>query len=107
MSDQSAVKSRIPEFASVQEAAAFWDSHDSTDFEDEWEPVEFEVSPSLTSLRLLTVELEMRLYKRLRSIAEQQGISAEELAATWLASRLEEAPERASPIPTHNAASTR
>lgn len=30
-------KSRIPTFASLDEAAAFWDTHDSADFEDEFE----------------------------------------------------------------------
>ncbi|HEY7348021.1 MAG TPA: CopG family antitoxin [Ktedonobacterales bacterium] len=31
--------SRIPHFASREEEAAFWDTHDITEFEDELEPV--------------------------------------------------------------------
>ena len=32
-------KSRIPEFASREEEAEFWDTHDFTDYLDELEPV--------------------------------------------------------------------
>jgi hypothetical protein len=31
--------SRIPEFANLEEEAAFWDTHDTTDFKDEFHPV--------------------------------------------------------------------
>jgi len=31
--------SRIPEFASLEEEATFWDTHDTTAFEDEFHPV--------------------------------------------------------------------
>lgn len=40
-------KSRIPEFKSIEEEAEFWDTHDITDFLDELEPAEFELSPEL------------------------------------------------------------
>lgn len=33
-------KSRIPRFKSIEEEAAFWDSHDSTEFEDEFVEVD-------------------------------------------------------------------
>jgi hypothetical protein len=31
---------RIPKFASIEEEAVFWDTHDTTEFEDEFEEVE-------------------------------------------------------------------
>ena len=34
-------QSRIPTFASYEEEAAFWDTHDFTDFESEFEPIEW------------------------------------------------------------------
>lgn len=36
--------SRIPTFANYEEEAAFWDTHDLTDFSDEFEPVEWKVN---------------------------------------------------------------
>ena len=41
MSDPNTDKhpGRIPEFASLEEEAAFWDAHDTTDVEDEFHPV--------------------------------------------------------------------
>ncbi len=91
-SEQTSQRSRIPTFRSVQEEAEFWDTHDSTEFEDEWEPVELEVAPNWRSVRLFNVELEYSLYKQLRSQAEAQGQTAEELAASWLKARLTDAP---------------
>ena len=44
MGDGIPVRSRIPDFASLEEEAEFWDTHDSTEFEDEWEPVDLEVA---------------------------------------------------------------
>ncbi|MGH2561555.1 MAG: hypothetical protein ACRDJH_21015 [Thermomicrobiales bacterium] len=38
---------RIPEFASLKEEAEFWDTPSTTEFEDEWEPVEVEVARPL------------------------------------------------------------
>jgi hypothetical protein len=35
-------KSQIPEFKTIAEEAAFWDTHDTTDFEDEFEEIEVE-----------------------------------------------------------------
>ena len=32
-------KSRIPEFKTIEEEAEFWDTHDTTDYEDEFKPV--------------------------------------------------------------------
>ncbi|MBA2276599.1 MAG: hypothetical protein H0W06_02435 [Chloroflexia bacterium] len=81
-------KSRIPEFRSVQEAAEFWNTHDSTDFEDEWEPVDFTIDPRSRSLRLMSIQLEYSFYKQLRARADEQGITAEELAERWLATKL-------------------
>ena len=37
------VRCRIPQFESIEEAAEFWDTHDSAEFEDEWEEVDGEV----------------------------------------------------------------
>ena len=38
---------KVPEFRTEEEEARFWDEHDSTEFIDDFEPVEIELSPEL------------------------------------------------------------
>ncbi len=75
---------RIPEFRTVQEEAEFWDTHSTAEFEDEWEPTDLEFAPDWRSVRLMSVKLEYSLYNQLRARAEEQGVTAEELAESWL-----------------------
>jgi len=39
MTKKTTTKKRIPEFTSIEEEAAFWDTHSTTDYEDEFKPV--------------------------------------------------------------------
>jgi hypothetical protein len=36
---------KIPEFENYEEMAEFWDTHDLTDYWEQTEPAEFEISP--------------------------------------------------------------
>jgi post-segregation antitoxin (ccd killing protein) len=83
--------SRVPEFASLQEAAEFWDTHDSSDFEDEFEEVEMRVSPDMRSLFEVRVRMDLSAGRRLMALARERGVSVAELAAAWIAAELERA----------------
>ena len=50
---------RIPEFKSVQEIAAFWDTHDAADYAGEFEPVELEVAANENNCPRCGGEMEM------------------------------------------------
>lgn len=63
-------KARIPDFRSLEEEAEFWDTHDLTEFEDELEPVEFE-------------------------IAKPKGLGASTLARMWILEELARARKNA------------
>jgi len=76
--------SKIPAFDLIEDAATFWDSHDSTEFEDEWEPVEVEVSPDLRSVRVVEIELDDETADQLYALARQRGVKAAELGRVWL-----------------------
>ncbi len=93
MNTRQRAPSRVPEFKSVQEAAEFWDTHSTADFEDWWEPTDLEFAPDWKSVRLLSVEIDYSLYRALRARAEGQGTTAEELAATWIEAKLAESSE--------------
>ena len=77
---------RIPSFANVEEEAAFWDTHDFTDFLDESEPVQIEVSPELAER--LTLRLEQRDRQQLIALAREKGIGPSTLARMWIRERL-------------------
>ena len=77
-------RSRIPIFGSIDEEADFWSTHDSTEFEDEFEPVDVEVSPHLRNRFVLTVEVDAATWDRLRDLAQRHGLRRSELAREWV-----------------------
>jgi hypothetical protein len=83
-------RSQIPTFSSVDEEAAFWDTHDSTEFEAEFEPVtdtRFEPARPRTAL---TVQLDADTLARLTEQARRQGVSRSALVRAWIIDRLNE-----------------
>lgn len=76
----------IPEsFASLEEAAEFWDTHSVTDYWDEMEEVEIEVRIP----RRKRVALASGIAKQMDSVAQKEGISVETLVNLWLAEKLQ------------------
>jgi len=47
---------RIPAFNSIEEEADFWDTHDFTDFAEEWRPVEVTVGGELANCLTLRLD---------------------------------------------------
>lgn len=77
---------RIPSFSSIEEEAAFWDSHDFTDFLDESTPVEVTVGRELAER--LTLRLDQADRRELVKRARAKGIAPATLARIWLNERL-------------------
>ena len=74
-----AKKKRTPlpeEFDSISEAAAFWDNHDSTDYEDMMEDVDFKVE---IRRHVYLVPISGPVLEALRQKARSQGVSTETL----------------------------
>lgn len=78
----------IPKFTSLEEEAAFWDTHDTTEFEDEFEEVEAVFADSLIQ-RGLFVSLEEPFLSQLQEIALKSGSKPDRLAQRWLMERLQ------------------
>ena len=89
MATGSKTKSRIPDFASIEEEADFWDTHDLTEFEDEFEPVEFEIAKPLKVTWMLSIRLEKETFDALKAIAKPKGLGASTLARMWILEELE------------------
>ena len=81
------IQDHLPEeFASLEEAGEFWDAHSTADYEDVFEPVEFEMDlPSRPGKRIV---LALDLATKLGEVARQQGVSTETLANLWLQEKL-------------------
>ena len=84
---ESRKKPRIPTFNSREEEARFWGTHDTADFEDEFEPVDVSFARNLS--QGITVRFTPETLETLRAIAKRKGIGPTTLARMWILERLE------------------
>lgn len=85
-------KTRLPRFKSIKEAAEFWDTHDSAEFEEEFETVE-DVKFLVVRGRLkkaITVRLPEDTLASLTQQAQELGIGPSTLARVWILEHLRE-----------------
>ncbi len=76
----------IPEdFSSYEEAAEFWDTHDTTDYPDAFRTVEVETD---LGGRHYEVELEEEVVEKLQAQARQRGVTVSRLASDLLRQQL-------------------
>lgn len=86
MKDKSKPIDSIPdEFSSYEEAAEFWDTHDTTDYLAASRPVPVK---SEFRGRYYEIEIEASVAEALRSQAKQQGVSLGSLASDLLRQQL-------------------
>jgi predicted DNA binding CopG/RHH family protein len=86
----TSARSRIPKFASVEEAAAFWDTHSTSEFESEFQPaenVQFVVTRGEPK-KALTVRLPQSTVDALTQLATEQGIGPSTLVRMWILEHL-------------------
>ena len=83
-------KSRIPKFKNIEEAAEFWDTHDSSEFEDEFEDVTGQVKFVISRpKKAITVRLEEDTLTSLRQKAQEKGVGPSTLARMWILEHLQ------------------
>ncbi len=76
------------QFGSYEEAAAFWDEHDTTEYLGEFRAVSLK---SELRARHFEVELEEDVVRALQDRAKEQGVSLSDLASALLRQKLHEA----------------
>lgn len=81
------VKEPLPEFQSREEMAEFWDTHDFTDYMDEFKPAKVRFAKNLSEG--ITIRFDPQTLAELRSRAKKQGIGPTTLARMWVLERLE------------------
>lgn len=81
-------KSRIPEFKTIQEEAEFWDTHDTTDYEDEFKPIKAQFADKLFDR--VTIPVDADTLAQLDTLAREEELNATALARRWVLERLEQ-----------------
>jgi CopG antitoxin of type II toxin-antitoxin system len=86
MAKSKAIREPIPEeFATIGEAAEFWDTHSLADYWDRTEEADFTVN---LRQRHYLVALAPQLAEKLAAEAHKQGLSTETLVNLWLSEKL-------------------
>ncbi len=76
----------LPEhFASLEEAAEFWNTHDSADYEEYFVEVDVEVDLKRT------ISVDSALYDRVSAIAKKKHTRTNELLSRWIKEKLRDA----------------
>ena len=90
MNESKSQKQRtIPEFASREEEAEFWDTHDITDYWDELKPIKVNFSDSID--HAVIVRFDLDTFNELLGLARERGIFVDALIQTWIMERLAQA----------------
>ena len=77
----------LPEhFASVEEAAEFWDTHDSSDYDEHFVNIDVEVD-----LKKRSLTVDGKLYNEVRAVARKKRIPTEKLVTRWIKEKLRSA----------------
>ena len=79
-------KSKIPRFKSYEEEANWWDTHDTTEFEDEFKPVKLEFEKPLE--HILGVRLDSKTLTQLTKLGSDIGIGPSTLVRMWVLEKL-------------------
>ncbi len=83
---QKQTKKISKDFSSYEEAAEFWDNHDTTDFLNEFETVEAEVS---LKRQRYEVEIDADLMPQLTQQANKRGVAVKSLVSELLREKLQ------------------
>ena len=82
---------QIPDFKSREEEAAFWDTHDFTDYMDGFKPVKVRFAKNLSGH--LTVRLDPSTLGKMQALAYKKGIGPTTLARMWIIEQLRQQKE--------------
>ena len=77
----------IPKFATREEKAEFWDTHDLADYWDQLEPVKVKFGGDVTGQT--AISLNVGELDKVRGLAIEQGVSPGALMRRWILDRLD------------------
>lgn len=80
---------KIPRFKSEDEERDFWATHDFTDYLDQFEPVELDLSKLKPSTESISLRLPAFLLQRIRELVNKRDVPYQSLIKIFLAERVE------------------
>jgi predicted DNA binding CopG/RHH family protein len=84
---QQGQRSRIPDFASREEMAEWFETHDLADYWDEFKPVKVRFAKNLSEG--LHVRLDEENLTKLRQQAQERGVGSSTLVRMWILEHLQ------------------
>jgi len=82
-------KNKIPEFKTIKEEAAFWDTHDVTDFLEEMDLVSGAYLPQADERKtVMTIRIAPSLKEKVEQVARSYDISTSSLVRMWIVDKL-------------------
>jgi hypothetical protein len=84
-------KERIPYTDSIEELARFWDTHDATDYNEEFEEVTEPLFERRGHRVVMAVPLEAQEVEAVEKIAKAKGLDNKTLLREWVLEKLREA----------------
>jgi hypothetical protein len=83
------MKSKVPEFKTIKEEAAFWDTHDVTDYLGELELVTGAYLPQADERKtVMTIRIAPSLKEKIEQVARSYDISTSSLVRMWIVDKL-------------------
>jgi hypothetical protein len=86
--DETRTRDPIPKFETLDDVAAFWDTHSTADYDDLTHEVHFDVKLRKRAGKLPAVALVPELSETLQALANARGISLETLVNVWLTEKV-------------------
>jgi predicted DNA binding CopG/RHH family protein len=80
----------LPKFATVQDEADFWDTHDSTEFLGATEPVAETFVDARPTKQQISLRLEPAVIEQLKKVARTKGVGYQTMIRMWVMERLEQ-----------------
>ena len=79
--------SKIPTFATRDEEAKFWETHNIADFSDELKPIKARFAKNLSEG--ITIRFDKQTLNKIRTIANKKGLGPTTLARMWILEHLQ------------------
>lgn len=79
---------KIPKFKNEDKERDFWSTHDLTDYLDQFEPVELDLSALKPSTETISLRLPQYLLARIKQIANFKDVPYQSLIKIFLAERV-------------------
>lgn len=79
----------IPKFKDENEEMAFWDSHDATDYLDNFKPVKIDLSKLKFSTETISLRVPSYLLENIKELANEKDVPYQSLMKIFLAERVD------------------